>query len=468
MVKEKSDKWKSKILAYTLKNAISHQGKAQEGSVISGLFAEGLEKKEVKSVIEEVKKTVSDISQLSVEEQQKRFSEYEESISHRTEREGLPELPKAEKGVIMRFSPSASGVMHIGHILTGMPTSLYVKKYGGKFYLRIEDTDPDKIDPESYTSMPRDADWIFGNVTEWYAQSDRIPKYYKFAEDIIKKRAGYVCTCNPEEFKELIKESKPCKCRKNSIKENFKRWNKMLDKKGFKEGQAVLRFKSDLKNPNPAFRDFPLARIKETPHKRQDKKYRVWPLMNLCVSLDDMEFKITHIIRAKEHRDNATRQAMIFKVFKKKVPETLFLGRYKFEELPISKSAMKQMIQEGIFSGWDDLRIPLARNFRKRGYQPKAFEEMAIQRGISEVDKVISQKDFFEVLDNFNRKILHEIAVKAEFTVSEKGNFMMVMADNSEVKIKSKISPKPGEIYHFPGFGYAKYNEDKKFYFAHK
>src|SRR4030042_256112 len=89
---------------------------------------------------------------------------------------------------------------------------------------------------------------------------------------------------------------------------------KMLDKYGFREGQAVLRFKSDMKHKNPAMRDFPLARIVLTEHPRQKNKYRVWPLMNLAVTVDDIEMKMTHIIRGKDHLDNAKRQEMIYKV----------------------------------------------------------------------------------------------------------------------------------------------------------
>lgn len=459
--------WEKKIRAYSLKNAIEHEGKCQESSVLAGLFHEGLKREDVKSVISSVKKTVSEVNKLLLEEQEREFSKLEKQVDHRLEREGLPELPNVPKsGVVMRFSPSASGVMHLGHIITGMPTSLYVKKYGGKFYLRIEDTDPEKVDPEAYDSLPKDAEWVFGNVTEWYAQSDRMSKYYDFALELIKRGAAYICTCESEAFKRLVNNKKACPCRKKSIKDNISGWNKMRDKKGYAEGDAVLRFKSDLKNENPAMRDFPLARIKEEKHFKQGKKYRVWPLMNLCVTLDDMEFKITHIIRAKEHRDNALRQEMIFKVLGKKVPETFFLGRYKFDDLPLSKTKLKKMIEEGKFHGWDDIRMPLARNFRKRGYLPKAFEEFAIQRGLSEVDKVLSQKDFFEHLDNLNRKLLHEISIQANLG---QGREIKIRMPDDKLQKKKTDLKKDKEFVHFLGLGYCHYNPElKEYWFAHK
>ena len=112
-----------------------------------------------------------------------------------------------------------------------------------------------------------------------------------------------------------------------------------------------MRFKSSegMKHKNPAMRDFPLARINLTEHALQKKKFRVWPLMNLSVAVDDIEMKMTHIIRGKDHRDNAERQKMIFEVFNKKFPWTGFLGRIHFKDLEMSASKFKQGIESGKF-----------------------------------------------------------------------------------------------------------------------
>lgn len=466
-----SSKWGKSILAYSLKNAVEHEGKCQEGSVISGLFAEGLKREEVKSIIQEVKKTVSEVNKLGLEEQQKQFKSSEKLVGHRTEREGLPELPNVKGKIRMRFAPAPSGQLHLGHVISNVASSLYVKKYGGEFYLRIEDTNPEKIDLMSYKGLVEDSSWLFGNISEVIIQSDRVPVYYKYAEELIKKGAAYVCDCDNEKFKELILKNKSCPCRKNSVQENLIRWTKMLDKKGYKEGEAVLRFKSDLDNPNPALRDFPLARINLTKHPRVGLKYRVWPLMNLSVTCDDLEYNMTHIIRGKDHKDNAERQKMIYKVLglENKFPVTIFMGRMKFSDMDMSKRKITAAIKEGDFEGWDDVRLPTVAALRKRGYLRETFEKLAIQRGISEVDKVITKKDFFEILDNFNREILHEIAKKAGFSEDKKGKFTIVMPDNKKLKFNSEIKPKASQIYYFPGFGYSRYEgKEKLFYFTHK
>lgn len=474
------------IRAYALRNAIAHEGKAVASSVLTPLFVFGLNKEQIKDVMPKINVILREVNSLSLEEQKKEFEKLKDVISERKTRneDELPELDNVDgrKGVIMRFSPSASGIMHLGHIITGMPTSLYVKKYGGKFYLRIEDTNPEKSDPEAYTSFPKDSEWIFGNVTEWYAQSDRMQKYYDFAKDLIKKGAAFVCTCKSSraEKDEESEDKSPreiCDCRENSIKDNQEKWERMINVEGFAEGEAILRFKSpDTKLKNPALIDFPLARINETEHPRQGKKYRVWPLMNLCVALDDIEFKSTHIIRGKEHADNALRQEMIFKIYKKPMPKTYFLGRYKFEDLPLSKSRFQEMIKSGEYSGWDDIRLPLARNFKRRGYQPEAFAKMAIKRGLSSVDKVISQKDYFAELDNLNREIIKKHALKASFEeLNEKSEdtLEILMPDSTIIHGKSDINLKKlknGQIIYFSGLGYCRFNSEEEisFWFAHR
>lgn len=391
-----------KIRAYALKNAIAYKGRAQQGAVISALFNEGLKKEEIGKYIKEITEIISEVNALSFSGQEKEFEKMKKFVSEREKREGLADLPDAKKGkVVMRFAPSPSGALHVGHALTSCISFLYAQKYNGKFYVRIEDTNPENIYPPAYDLIEKDSDWLFDGEAEIVIQSDRMKLYYNYVEKLLKKDAVYVCTCNSEDFKKFSESKKDCPCRKNSVKENSELWKKMLAKKGFKEGEAVLRFKSGMKNKNPAMRDFPLARINETKHPRQGNKFKVWPLMNLAVTVDDIEMKMTHVIRAKEHRDNAERQKMIFDVLGKKFPWTAFLGRWKFKDMNLSSSEITQGIKEGKYSGWDDAKLPTIQALMKK-YKPSAFWKLAEHVGITENDKVISKKDFFELLDNFN------------------------------------------------------------------
>ncbi|MEK6935171.1 MAG: glutamate--tRNA ligase family protein [Nanoarchaeota archaeon] len=397
------------IKAYALKNAVEHEGEAVAGSIISALFNYGLKKEKIKDIMPNVNKVLKEINGLEPEEQKVLFEKYKDIIRHRPEREGLPELPNVNKktGVIMRFRPAPSGPLHVGHIISNLPNSLYVEKYGGKLYVIIDDTNPKETLKDAYENIKKDCDWIFGNVYKYLNASDRMDLYYKYAKELINKGFAYVCDCNPEKFKELILKKKECPCRKLSKTEQLKRWEKMLDKNkktNYKQGKVVLRFKSDMNNPNPALRDFPLARINEHKHPLQKDKYRVWPLMNLSVAVDDIELKMTHIIRGKDHKDNAKRQEMIFNVFNKKYPVCFFMGRIKFNDLVLSKRKISALIQQGEFSGSDDEKLATISSLKKRGYKKQAFVKFIEQRGISEVDKVMSQADFFKILDDSNKE----------------------------------------------------------------
>lgn len=392
-----------KIRAYALKNAISHGGRANPGSVISGLFNEGLEKSEAKIVMQKINETIKEISELDLEKQKKEFEKFMEFTSERVVREGLPEIPNTENGVITRFAPSPSGAMHVGHALTASIAYDYVKKYGGKMILRIEDTNADNIYPPAYELLEQDGKWLFENNCEVVIQSDRMELYYKYAKELLEKNKAYVCSCTGDEFREIAKNKKECPCKNLGINEQEKRWEKMLDDNGYRPGEAVLRFSADMTHPNPAMRDFPLARINETTHPRQGDKYRVWPLMNLSVTTDDIEMGLTHIIRAKDHMDNAKRQRMMFEALGKKYPWDAYLGRWHIEGLKLSASEFTKGIEDGKYSGWDDENLPTLQSLAKKGYRAQAFHKMAEDRGLSEVDKKITKKDFFQLLDNFNK-----------------------------------------------------------------
>src|SRR3989344_2744408 len=203
-----------KMRAYALKNALAYNGKANSGSVISALFNEGLKKEEVRDVIGKINNIVKEINSLSLDNQEKEFSKLKEIVSEREGREGLPELPNAKNGkVIMRFAPSPSGPMHIGHAATACISFLYVKKYGGKFYVRIEDTNPENIYPPAYNMIAEESKWLFDGIAKIIIQSNRMKYYYSYSEKLIKKGAAYICTCPSEKFKEFVDEMKECPCR---------------------------------------------------------------------------------------------------------------------------------------------------------------------------------------------------------------------------------------------------------------
>ena len=424
------------IEKFTLANAFQYGGKAQPGSIIGKLISEDPKiKAKLKEIMPKINKIISEINKLSIKQQEEKllkiYPEFFEKKEH--EEKQLKDMPNAVKGkVVMRLEPSFSGRMHIGH---AFPLSLnysYVKKYDGKLIIRLADTNPKSVELSAYKGLPEDANWLTSNgVDQVVIQSDRMPLYYKYAEEFIKKGYAYVCMCDPEKWKKLTLAKTACPCRSIAPKENLERWKHML--KDYKEGEAVLRIKTDIKHPNPAIRDWPAARIIITPHPRQGKKYRVWPLMNLSVAIDDHELGITHAIRAKEHIDNEKRQLYLYRYMNWKAPTQLYVGRIKFEGMELSKSKIRSMIESGKYSGWDDVRLPTLLALKRRGYQPHAIVDFFTDMGVSEVDKNISSTDFFKLLDAANRKLIDPIAHRYSFIPTP-------------VKIDVKDAPKIKEI----------------------
>ena len=314
----------------------------------------------------------------------------------------------------MRFEPSPSGPLHIGHSYVLSLNYEYVKKYGGRLYLRIADTNPGNIDSFAYEQIPEDANWLCeGMIKDAIIQSDRLDIYYRRAKELIEKSAAYICTCDPEDFRKTLLASKPCPCRELGAEENLKRYAKMFSEYNPKD--AVMRFKSDISHKNPALRDFPLMRINETPHPRHGKKHRVWPLMNLSVAVDDMETGVTHALRAKDHADNAIRQAMMHEAWGHKTPQTLFVGRINFEGFELSTTKTRQKIEQGLYAGWDDIRLPFLMALKRRGYKAEALRRFALSIGVTRTDKTVAINEFFKSINAFNRELIEPQAARYFF-----------------------------------------------------
>jgi glutamyl-tRNA synthetase len=399
-----------KILLLALENAIKYNGKASQGSIIGRLMSVdpslGKDKDKMKELSKIIGETVKKVNAMKLEDQQKEFEQFGGEISKekKEKKSSLPDLNNTNK-VVMRFEPSPSGPLHIGHAYVLGLNYYYANKYNGKLILRIGDTNASNIYEPAYNLIPKDADWLTkSNIFELMIQSDRLDTYYEYALKFIDAGHCYVCSCPAEEFREISKKQEECSCRSLTSEENVKRWHYMFGKT--EEGGAVLRFKTDMKHKNPAMRDFPLFRINDDPHPRTGKKYRVWPLMNFSVLVDDHESGMTHIIRAKDHADNAKRQEMMYKAMNWHVPQTLFVGRINFEDLEVSCSKTREKIENGEFEGWDDIKLPFLGSLKRRGFQPETFIKYATDVGMSLTDKTVSKKDFFKTLNHFNQELL--------------------------------------------------------------
>ncbi len=398
------------ILKYALQNAVRFNGKATPNAVLGKVIKEHADYKvKIGEIKAELNKIVDEVNSLSVDKQRKKLEEIAPELLvekvHEKKHE-LPPLKNVKEGkVVMRFEPSPSGPLHIGHAYVLGLNSEYCRIYGGKLILRIGDTNPNNIYVLAYELIVEDAKWVTkNNISEVLVQSERIELYYGYMERLFDIEKAYVCMCDNEEFKEKIIRSEPCPCRELPKKEQLKRWKGMLA--DFEAGSAVVRLKTELEHRNPAIRDFPLFRIIETAHPRQGVKYRVWPLMNMAVSVDDINTEVTHVIRAKDHYDNAIRQRYIFEYLQKPFPETIFVGRINFLGMDVSCSKTRPLIENGTYSGWDDIRLPFLLALKRRGFVPEAFIKYAVDVGVSLNDKTVSRDDFFKSIEAFNRDVI--------------------------------------------------------------
>lgn len=399
--------WKIALL-----NAVRHNGRSQTGPVMGKTLGE---KPELKTNIKElsalVDTIVKDVNNLPFCEQKRMIEEKWPTslMKEKTKEEkNLPPLQNVDQypEVVTRFSPNPDCVLHLGSARAIVLCHEYAHKYAGKFILRFEDTDPKGKKPvlEFYDSIKEDLVWLECKQDEEYIQSDRVPIYYEYTERLLRNDNAYVCTCVPEQFRKLILVGKPCKCRNLPTEEHIARWQRMVDG-DYKEGEAVVRVKTDLEHPNPAVRDWPAFRVIDVdryPHPRVGSKYHAWPLYNLASGVDDHLMGITHIIRGKEHLTNMIRQEYLYNHLGWKYPEAIHYGRLKIAGASLSKSKIAQGIREGLYDGWDDPRLATFVALRRRGIMPEAIRRMIIDIGPKTADVVLSWENLYA----YNRKIL--------------------------------------------------------------
>jgi len=407
------DDLKKIVRKHALDNARKHDGAPSMGAVIGRLLSERPEcKDQLNDVTAEGNNICADISKLSVEEQTAELQKIAPELLEKkvVEEKKLKPLAKAEKGkVVMRLAPSPSGPMHIGHAVVIGLSHLYCSEYDGKLILRIEDTNPENIYDPAYQMIERDSQWFTdNNIHETVIQSSRLETYYDYAEKLISTGKAYICLCSADIFRDLAQKKRPCPCRDQNTKEQLLRWDKMFIE--YEPGQAVVRIKTDINHPNPAMRDWPALRINHHIHPKTGDKYKVWPLMNFAVAIDDHDHGITHTIRGKDHVDNEKRQKYIFDYFGWTPPSHSYIGKINFEGLKIKTSIVKQEISHGEYDDWDDIRLPFLSGLRRRGFKPGAFHQFAMDIGIGLNDKTVPAAEFFKSLEAHNRKLIDPVA----------------------------------------------------------
>lgn len=408
-----SSEIKEVAFKYAIKNAFEHEGQAQMGAVIGkvkALFPQN-EIKEISLIAQSIVEEVNTLDKQRLKEHYTFFNEEGWELKQTEKEKTLPELDWLKEGeqLITRVAPNPSGAMHFGHARPAILSDEYVKKYGGKLFIRFDDTDPkikkpiEGIEKEFLDEF----NWLEIKVDGISNASNNLKRYYQIIEELIKKEKAYVCFCKSEEWKQKIWKGKACPCREKNAREQLINWKKML-KHQIKEGEAIVRIKSDLNQKDTSLIDFWLAKVVdkvEHPNKVAAKEH-VWPSYNLASAIDDYDNKINFIIRGQEHISNEKKQRQIYEIFNWVYPHTKYHGKItQVGDMVLSKSIIKELMEKEGLNRDDDPRLATLKAFRRRGFSPKTIRKIIFEIGLNTNEAKIGIENFAAI----NKEIVGEV-----------------------------------------------------------
>ena len=317
----------------------------------------------------------------------------------------LPDLPGAVDGqVVLRLAPFPSGALHVGNARMLYVNDHYRKRYHGRLLLVFDDTVGSKekrIAPELFDVIRNDLDLAHVPPDEVLYKSDRLPIVYQWARRVIDAGGAYVCRCPSELLQARRARGEPCPERTQSLSETQELWARMLAGE-FAEGEAVLRLRTDLADPDPAFRDRVLCRLSDLDHPRVGRRWRVWPMLEFSWAVDDIELGITHVLRGKDLVMEDRMERYIWDLLGIRGPPFLHWGLLRVAEAKISKSKGYAQVKSGEYDGWADPRLWSIDSLDRRGIRPDALRRFTLGFGLSLADIEVPA----ETLYAENRQIL--------------------------------------------------------------
>ena len=403
---------RKEIRKMTLQNAFEHKGKTKEKIILGKILGTKPEfRTKVKEISADIAEIVSNVNQLSIEEQKKEIDKnFPEILIPKEkieERKGLPELKNAQQGkVITRFPPEPNGYPHIGHAKAAIINSEYAKMYGGKFILRMDDTNPEAERMEYHAAIKVGLEWLGIKFDIVKNTSDDMEVFYEKGMELINSGKAYICKCKRENISKNRRERKACKCSREDIDKNISNWGKMETK--FKPGEAIVRFRGNMKADNAVMRDPVLFRIIHGKHYTLGEKYRIWPSYDFAVAIEDSIDGVTHAYRSKEFELRKELIDAILDSLNMRKPEQGFFSRLEFKGMPISKRIIKPLIEDRKVSWYDDPRLPTLEGLKKRGIKPEAIRKFIMSLGLTKANTLAP----FDSLEAFNRKFVDANSIR--------------------------------------------------------
>jgi glutamyl-tRNA synthetase len=362
---------------FALKNALDY-GKADAGAVLNKVLASDQKLREnikevaalVKEVVDEVNKTSKDKITKEFELHAKAFETMEiEKRENRAKPKMELEGAMVEK-FATRFPPEPNGYLQLGHAKIVWLEREFADAYKGTVALYFDDTNPEKEKQEYVDEIKRDLEWLGLRFEREYYASDHLEKIYAYAEKLVGQGNAYVCTCESEKIKKMRFEGRECEHRGQTEAENAKKIKGMLGGE-FKDGEAALRIKLDMKAENTTMRDPVILRIIRHEHYRQGKKYIVWPTYDFNTPIVDSIEGITDAIRSKEYELRNELDLKILGFLGLRKPTIRSIARLEIKDNITSKRKTNALIEKGKLWGYDDPRLITIAGLRRRGVQPQ-------------------------------------------------------------------------------------------------
>ena len=290
--------------------------------------------------------------------------------------------------VCTRFPPEPNGYLHIGHAKSILLNYGLAKKYGGRFHLRFDDTNPMKEKSEFVESIIEDVKWL-GAVYdgEVLFASNYFDQMYEAAVKLIKKGKAYVCDLSAEEIRQyrgtLTEPGKNSPYRDRSVEENLDLFERMKNGE-FEDGSRVLRAKIDMSSPNINMRDPVIYRVAHMTHHNTGDKWCIYPMYDFAHPIEDAIEGVTHSICTLEFEDHRPLYDWVVRELEyPHPPKQIEFAKLYLQNVITGKRYIKKLVEENIVDGWDDPRLVSIAALRRRGFTPESIQMFMDLVGVS-------------------------------------------------------------------------------------
>ena len=290
-----------------------------------------------------------------------------------------------------RFPPEPNGYLHIGHAKSIILNFGLAKKYEGKCNLRFDDTNPEKEDTEYVEAIKEDIKWLGYQWDQELYASDYFEELYQMAQKLIEDGNAYADELTQEEFNELkgtpTQPGKFSPFRDRPAAESLQVLADMRAGK-FKEGERVIRAKADMASPNMHMRDPILYRIKHMPHHRTGDQWVIYPTYDFAHGQSDSLEKVTHSLCTLEFEEHRPLYNWLIEKLGIFPSEQTEFARLRPSYTIVSKRYLRELVELGKVSGWDDPRMPTISGIRRRGVTPDALKKYIEAAGVARRDGI--------------------------------------------------------------------------------